>query len=112
MDESLEFGVERLEALGLSALRGVDAAAVIDRLRAEVELRVGMLVAASLSDEQLHHFAELMSNGAKDDASAWFDYVSSQRDQIVRTTDHVLTAEVHAPAPEILAAFGHPVVES
>ena len=53
-----------------------------------------------------------MSATTTDGAIAWLDEVSPQRDQIVRTTYHELTAEVHAAAPEILAAFGHPVVGS
>lgn len=69
-----------------------------------LELRVGMKLAANMSDAQLDEFEKLMDSGNDAGALTWLETNVPNYKEVVASELEILKNEIKATAPQILAA--------
>lgn len=93
-----------LAQLGLAALPPDDKKKMLAHIYETLELRVGMKLAANMSDAQLDEFEKLMDSGNDAGALNWLETNVPNYKEVVASELEVLKNEIKATAPQILAA--------
>lgn len=95
-----------IAAMGLDSLPTDAADELHTRLIDELEVRTGMALSARLEDRQLDELEAILAAHDVEQARAWLVEHVPDHPAIVRDQHALLTAEIRAIAPEILAAHG------
>ena len=93
-----------LAQLGLAELPPDDKKKMLAHIYETLELRVGMKLAANMSDAQLDEFEKLMDSGNDAGALNWLETNVPNYKEVVASELEVLKNEIKATAPQILAA--------
>lgn len=91
-----------LEELGLGGLPAADKDSLLAGLYERLEINVGTVIAADLSDDQLAEFEKLIDNDDQAAALAWLQSNYPSYKQVVEQELEKLKAEIKRGAPQIL----------
>lgn len=93
-----------LTQVGLGALPAEDKKKMLAHIYETLELRVGMKLAANMSDEQLADFEKLMDANDEAGALKWLETNVPNYKQVVADELEALKGEIAKTAPGILEA--------
>jgi DNA-binding FadR family transcriptional regulator len=98
------FDDELILELGLGALCAESRVDLLEQMRLTLELRVGEVLAAQMSEEQLDEFEEIFDRQDDEDALRWVSDNFPDHERLVEAAYVDLKAEVRRSAYAIVAA--------
>lgn len=100
----LELDTELLDQLGLGSLSPESKKAFLEQMYSTMELRVGVLLASTLSAEAMREFEQLVDAGDEEASLAWLEANCPDYREAVNAVFADLKAEVARSVPDILDA--------
>lgn len=93
-----------LEQLGLGALTPEAKESLLDYMREELQLRVGLALAENLSEQQINEFERLMAQGANQQtAGEWLSQNCPNYQEVVKNETELIRAELAQNRESILS---------